>query len=254
MRKSSRDSSAPTTTADTAILPTGTTLATERASDAPTATPSQAVTIDAAEVGSVVRELARAYQQSVQFQLTEMQRSLPEADAAARRYIGEPFETDADYPADKVSWSRLQRLIDHDPERGWALWERAKAEARNELSAGHRAAGLVERFGDGPWERAQFLAVRHAFTADWRPRGGIEQALIDTLAQTWSEYLRCLDMPSGPERPERLIEAEGWHRLFIRTLRALRDLRRFGGPVVIQGAGQVNLGAQQVNIAGTVSE
>jgi hypothetical protein len=34
-----------------------------------------------------------------------------------------------------------------------------------------------------------------------------------------------------------------------RTLRALRDLRRYAPTVMIQSAGQVNIGGQQVNMA-----
>jgi hypothetical protein len=41
--------------------------------------------------------------------------------------------------------------------------------------------------------------------------------------------------------------AERFHRMFPRNVRALRDLRRY--PVVVQNAGQVNVGAQQVNVA-----
>ncbi len=40
-----------------------------------------------------------------------------------------------------------------------------------------------------------------------------------------------------------------FNRLFLRTLRALRDLRRYAPAVTIQNAGQVNIGAQQVNAA-----
>jgi hypothetical protein len=40
-----------------------------------------------------------------------------------------------------------------------------------------------------------------------------------------------------------------FHRLFIRTLRALRDLRRYQPPVVVQNVGgQVNIGEHQTNI------
>ena len=64
---------------------------------------------------------------------------------------------------------------------------------------------------------------------------------------------------SGAARPPR-IEAAEWleqaammadrfNRLFLRTLRALRDLRRYGPTVVVQNAGQVNVGAQQLNVA-----
>ena len=41
-----------------------------------------------------------------------------------------------------------------------------------------------------------------------------------------------------------------FNRIFLRTLRALRDLRRYAPTVVVQNAGQVNVGGQQVNVAG----
>jgi hypothetical protein len=40
-----------------------------------------------------------------------------------------------------------------------------------------------------------------------------------------------------------------FNRMFLRTLRALRDLRRYNAPVIVQNAAQVNVGAQQVNVA-----
>jgi hypothetical protein len=43
--------------------------------------------------------------------------------------------------------------------------------------------------------------------------------------------------------------ADRFNRIFLRTLRALRDLRRYATPVVVQNAGQVNVAGQQVNIA-----
>lgn len=44
---------------------------------------------------------------------------------------------------------------------------------------------------------------------------------------------------------------ERYDRLIQRSLRALRDLRRYGGPVIVQNApgGQVNIGEKQVNVA-----
>jgi hypothetical protein len=45
--------------------------------------------------------------------------------------------------------------------------------------------------------------------------------------------------------------ADRFNRMFLRTLRQMRDLRRYGTPVVIQNAGQVNVaanGGQQVNV------
>jgi len=49
--------------------------------------------------------------------------------------------------------------------------------------------------------------------------------------------------------------AERWQKLFVRALRALRDLRRHAPPVVLAGPGsQVNVGQQQINTTGTRDE
>jgi hypothetical protein len=41
---------------------------------------------------------------------------------------------------------------------------------------------------------------------------------------------------------------ERFHRMFLRTLRAMQELRRHPLAVVVQNAGQVNVGGQQVNM------
>jgi hypothetical protein len=43
--------------------------------------------------------------------------------------------------------------------------------------------------------------------------------------------------------------AERYHGRFLRTLKALRDLRRYAPTVIVKRAGQVNVGGQQVNVA-----
>jgi hypothetical protein len=40
-----------------------------------------------------------------------------------------------------------------------------------------------------------------------------------------------------------------FNRIFLRTLRTLRALRRQGGPVIFQAGGQMNVAHQQVNLA-----
>jgi hypothetical protein len=39
-----------------------------------------------------------------------------------------------------------------------------------------------------------------------------------------------------------------YNRIFLRTLRALCDMRRHGGPVIVQKGGQMNVAQQQVNV------
>jgi hypothetical protein len=56
-----------------------------------------------------------------------------------------------------------------------------------------------------------------------------------------------------PRVTEALEQAFGmavrWNRLFLGTLRALQDLRRSAPTAMIQNAGQVHIGGQQVNAA-----
>jgi hypothetical protein len=122
------------------------------------------------------------------------------------------------------------------------------------------------------WARAQFLAVRRDLLEAWQPRNGVERQLIDMLAQAQTGYLhwlelltlRCSTDSSGRKReegrwePVKLSDAEAreqavamgerFHGMFLRTLKALRDLRRQTPGVVVQKAGQVNVGRQQVNV------
>jgi hypothetical protein len=61
----------------------------------------------------------------------------------------------------------------------------------------------------------------------------------------WRSTYQCA--ADAVEQAYRL--ADGYNRQFLRVLRQMRDLRRYS-PVVIQNnGGQVNVGAQQVNVA-----
>src|SRR5258708_4961203 len=43
---------------------------------------------------------------------------------------------------------------------------------------------------------------------------------------------------------------ERYNRIFLRTLRALCDMRRHSSQVIVQNGGQVNVAQQQVNLMG----
>jgi hypothetical protein len=147
-----------------------------------------------------------------------------------------------------------------------------KEAAKNELRAGKRSAGAL---GDNLslWEYAQFQAMRSMLGEDFKPQNGAEQALVDSLAicqtsfLTWmgrlsmqSSSQAILDERSQRDRdgwePPRLDQAqsmeqsmamaERFNRMFLRTLRSLRDLRRFNPTVFVQNAGQVNVSTQQI--------
>jgi hypothetical protein len=230
------------------------------------------------EIGGLARELGRAYRQMVEHYQREWKLAPVDADAKARG-VDEPSPAwdrtlALERPADEVHWFDLQRLAEHDPEAVTIAWNRIKAAAREDLASGHRTAEALEWRGN-PWDRARFLALRDAFRADWQPRGGIETALVDTLAQNFTAYLYWTARLTIQAQSEGQVEdyklrqdgywqpprigvseaiaesarmAEQAHRLFLRTLRALQDLRRLPG-VYVTSAGQVNVASRQVNLA-----
>jgi hypothetical protein len=180
-------------------------------------------------------------------------------------------------PPSEVSWDDLDKLERHCPEGFRSFWEGIKEAARDELRSGITAAKALGPGESDPWDRARFLAVRAELTETYRPRPGVEQMLVDQLAQwqamlwKWQEILadhtahwRAV-RPTGKERTRvdhtgtpRLTDCEAMERaagmveriqrMWARTLKALQDQRRVPG-VVVRNAGQVNVGGQQVNVS-----
>ena len=83
---------------------------------------------------------------------------------------------------------------------------------------------------------------------------------LDTLRATVPESEeRYAAREHGHRKPPRVSDFQAveqaaamvdrFNKIFLRTLRAFRDLRRYSPAVVVQNAGQVNVGGQQVNIA-----
>lgn len=231
-----------------------------------------------AEVESVAGKLANAYRNMARYYQKEMGLSPADAEAKARTPEADEFERVSTSPSDRVTWWDLSLLAEQKEENAVVIWEAIKEAARNELSSGHRAAEAVEwHVHSSPFYRAQFLAIRQAFIDEWQPRGGLELVLIDTMAQCYRSYLSWLcthTMHSETEverernqcerngsrkarsepammRIEQSFQmAERFNRIFLRTLRQLRDLRRYSAPVTINNPQQVNIaaeGGQQVN-------
>lgn len=188
-------------------------------------------------------------------------------------------------PVDQISWYAMERVYNHVPNFVKTVWKLVKEEASKELESGHRIAGTLEatEWQREPWKRAQFLAIRNGFVEEWKPKGAIELSMIDMMAQSFSEYLYWSEIAHNrsttegkilysQEEERRAKEAQGhWipprlgevaaidhatqmadrcNRLFLRTLRQLRDLRRYSMPVTINNPAQVNIaadGGQQMN-------
>jgi hypothetical protein len=181
-------------------------------------------------------------------------------------------------PLREIEWSNLSAIAELDTKEALALWGRISDAAYNDVISGFASAEVM---GDvGPFERAKFLAMREYFMDGWSPQNGIERTLIDMLAHEYTLYLhwttiahnraeRITEHHSDAERQMRSLGwlppaqsvadaieqayklADGYHRQFMRTLRQLRDLRRYVPPVIVNNGGQVNVaanGGQQVNL------
>ena len=229
-----------------------------------------------AEANSVAMELANDFGRTLK-RFQGLFKMTPEQAAAKAR------EAPADYaawilerPPDQIGWSDLHYLADTDPEEFCRVWQAIKQGALDELRCGDRAARAVEPPDSTSWQRAQFLAIRTDLCDGLQPTTGLERQLIDTMAQSLSLYFHWLNvhmmrasrervsdkelLEEGKWQPPRVRDAEAvdqaalladrHNKTFLRTLRALRDLRRFSPTIFINNANQVNVGGQQVNQQG----
>jgi hypothetical protein len=229
-----------------------------------------------ADAGELAAELAKSFRDLVETFREYYKLSRPEAVARATEHDPGQLDRILNGPPDEVSWFDLEALAQKDPEEAQRAWERIKQAARSELRSGHRAARMLESGVGTCWERARFLALRTELAEEWQPRNALEHLLLDQMAQfqTLLEHglktliahttLAALGQKRALEgrgryEPPRLSDAEAQdraagmvercHRLYLRTLRALQDLRRLQPPVIVRRAGQVNVAQQQINVA-----
>ncbi len=180
-------------------------------------------------------------------------------------------------PAQAVTWEEIAALAEVDHAAALAKWDEVKRTARDELTSGFRSADIAGE-SISPFDRARFIALLDQLEDGWQPRNGVEASLVDMLAQTLSLYqywtqiaharaVGCAeetrekgrqtgywprplqDTAAAIEQAQRL--ADGYHRQYMRTLRQMRDLRRYTPPVIVNNGGQVNVaasGGQQINI------
>jgi hypothetical protein len=160
-------------------------------------------------------------------------------------------------PPDELTWEDVQGLVGKTGERAANRWEEVRQAAREAVRSGDWAAAVGEGKDSRPWLRALFLALREELGDGWQPRNGVERQLLDQMAQAqtasyfWQERLALLNGSIDASGAAELAEmVDRFNGMFVRLLRALRDLRRFAPTVVVQNAGQVNVGSQQVNVAG----
>jgi hypothetical protein len=237
--------------------------------------------LELAENLSIVQEMAKAYIETIEYYKADHSGAMAhneaiEQAASMNEFRRQRAET---LQPEEINWAHIAAIAEVCMKDALQCWARVREAADNELISGRRAAKVA---GDNtnPYALAQFLAIRDSFADQWQPNGAIEAAMIDMLTIAFSlqmywagiahqRAIRTFDRQKSEvekfesfgwkspyqseadavDQAHRL--ADGYNRQFLRVLRQLRDLRRYA-PVVIQNnGGQVNVGAQQVNIQKT---
>ncbi len=233
-------------------------------------------TDEEAECRALVADMAREFAGLRKFYRDAGGRTKEEVERDAESLTAYRREQAKDMPVRELTWGHIGAVADVDMQGAVDLWRRVQHAADDELESGIMPAQSVG--AKTPIERARFLAIRNKFLDDWQPRGGIEAAMVDTLAQCfslqlyWTEIAHSRAVNTAEFQREEVARytggswklpaqheadaieqahrmADRYNRMFLRTLRQMRDLRRYAPPVIVNNGGQVNVGQQQVNVA-----
>jgi hypothetical protein len=225
------------------------------------------------EARAIGREMAQSRQERLDYLQDEYQLDEQEARAEALELTRMQTTNQLqERPLRDLSWNDLNQIADEDATQALATWDRIKAEVQEEYQNGVRAGRALQAHGTSPRETAEFQVLRDELAGQHQPRSGIEQTLIDVLAQTYSSYLkwlaRLINYTDLEQQPEDAREEGRWvaprierakaidqaaamtdrfHKMYLRTLRALRDQRRYSPTLIVQTQ-QLNMAQQQCNI------
>ncbi len=108
---------------------------------------------------------------------------------------------------------------------------------RNELALVDQLAQALRRYEK--WLATHIMRVRYGMLPRVRRQGAPREKYkwVSPRQNEVNATREAADM------------ADRWQKTFLRTVRALRGLRRYASPIVIQNAGQVNVANQQVNVS-----
>ena len=235
-------------------------------------------TLQDAETRQVLMQAAQSFIRTVNFYKSEFGGGKPHDEAVKEALQCHEWRRGyvEGLSVEEITWGHVSAVGEANLEDALKLWSRVREAANDELESGKRGAKVAGDNAD-PYALAQYLAIRDSFADQWKPQGGIESAMVEMLAISYSLQMywsgiahdRALRAHDDQREALKRYEAGGWkspyqseadavdqaHRLadgynrqFLRVLRQLRDLRRYA-PVVIQNAQQVNVGNQQVNVA-----
>ena len=107
--------------------------------------------------------------------------------------------------------------------------------------------------GQAYWTAKLTMQTQQEAAEDLRDRQKLEGQKEKSLEEKrreqvyrWGEWIPPR-VTTAEAIQEAVVMVDRFNRMFLRCLRQLRDLRRYN--VVIQGAGQVNIGEKQVNVS-----
>jgi hypothetical protein len=234
--------------------------------------------VEDAETRQVLTEAAKSFIATIEFYQSDFGGKKPH-DAAVKEAL-QLHESRRCYveglSLEEITWGHLAAVGEVNTEDVVRLWSRVRMAADDELESGKRGAKVAGENSE-PYALARYLAIRDSFADQWKPQGGIESAMIEMLAITYSLQIywsgiahdRALRVHDAQREALKRYEAGGWkspyqseadavdqaHRLadgynrqFLRVLRQLRDLRRYA-PIVIKNAQLVHVGNQQLNVS-----
>jgi hypothetical protein len=186
--------------------------------------------------------------------------------------------------AERLTWNDLQTVAERSMEDAVTLWHGVLDVAMAQLKGGIYACETLCRVDSDMFQRAQFIVIRDSLVNAWQPKDAIEMSMVEMLVQAFVSYHYWLRLANSMaareyEAAEQKLEknrygernsrwdtprittadaidraismADRFNRLYLRTLRQMRDLRRYVVPVTINNPQQVNIaaeGGQQVNV------
>jgi hypothetical protein len=211
---------------------------------------SPAARVLGVERDSLVAEFRRSWYQRVAWLTSPQGGGLSYEDAAeqANRDFTKEAQEDKDAAvalyrtllnreSEGISWHALSELWGRAPDLAEDIWLRLKRGAREEFESGHYIAKLFENNPhlNDPARRAEMLAIRESMQEQWKPQGGIEVSMVDTMAVSYFMMMfwikKAAQMSTTDPRTES-YDYEQWRRShqYDYTYRDQRKFRRVRAP------------------------
>lgn len=217
--------------------------------------------VSALDRSSLVRIFRDEFRREVGFYRSKEGGSLSLAEAVElathkidEQHGAEIFERLLTTSAESIDFHDLHKLWLHSSEDAEYIWQQMKQEARREFMTGHLAATVFEPVDwmHSAWKRAKFLGVRDSFIAEYEPEGGVEIALVDTMAQAYFLQLHWTEesvkrTQASPYRHS--CEYEDWERYKRQSAKANKSRMWDSGYWEIPYASELECQEQAVKMA-----